>query len=187
MTRMFNHDGELVLDLPNSFQASNCSSAACIGPSAGMGLMPHQQFVQTTPSTRIRPEEQQKAEKKALLLFQNLHGPDNCDLYRENHLIKIYPGRFWWIIGNLEQSFDEKNPFRGKPDVARVDNWLKWHITLFCVDQAGGEPTPFTDKVLTFVTHLQNDEKAFIKTINRIRETTVKKLPRCAVIGGEGG
>ena len=193
MTRTLNPYEDIGVDRPSSFIASSCSSAACVGPADGMGfrqVLPTGALDGWSPTHAgriVSPEEQQKAEKKALLLFQNLFGADNCDLYRENHLVKLKPGRFWWIIGDLEKSFDEKHPFNRKPDVARVDNWLKWHITLFCVDQAGSEPTPFTDKVIVFATHLQNDEKAFFRTINRIRETTVKKLPRCAVIGEEGG
>ncbi len=72
--------------------------------------------------------------------------------------------------------------FCSKPDVIRIDNVDKLHYTSFCVAQNGGGPTPYTDKVISFATHLINDEKAFVKSINRIREDTLEKMPECAFV-----
>ena len=124
-----------------------------------------------------------KAENKALLLLQNIIGSEQCDVYRKTHRIVTKPSNFFWIIGDMFNNFKEDKPFYGKPDVIRIDNEKKLHITSFCVDQVG-DRTPYTDKVITFATHLINDEKAFVKTINRISESTLKKIDECALMGG---
>jgi hypothetical protein len=125
-------------------------------------------------------KKHRKAENKAVLLLQNLIGSDQCDAYRKTHRIITKPGKFFWIIGDVFNFLKGDAPFSGKPDVVRVDNEKKLHITSFCVAQVGGQ-TPYTDKVIAFVTHLINDERAFVKTINRIRESTLKKMDECAV------
>lgn len=56
------------------------------------------------------------------------------------------------------------------------------HVTTFCVDARHNEQTPYTDKVIAFVSHLLEDEKAFFKTANRLRECTLKKLPHMAEV-----
>jgi hypothetical protein len=55
------------------------------------------------------------------------------------------------------------------------------YATEFCVDQAGGGHTPFTDKVIAFASHLANDEKEFVKTINRIGELKFKTIKESAI------
>ena len=127
------------------------------------------------------PKKQKKAENKAILLLQNMIGVAECDLYRQFYRISLKPAKFMWIIGNVFDSFRKDRPFRRGPDVVRIDNEKKCHVTSFCVDQAGnGGQTPYTDKVIAFCSHLINDEKAFVSKINRIREITWQKLPKAA-------
>lgn len=127
-------------------------------------------------------KQHRKAENKALLLMQNLIGSEQSDIYRKDHRVILKPNRWFWVIGNVFESFCEDDPFRSKPDVIRIDNPKKLHFTSFCVAQSGGGPTPYTDKVITFATHLMGDEKAFVKTVNRIREDTLNNMPECAVM-----
>ena len=125
-------------------------------------------------------KDHKKAENKAILLLQNLLGADQCDIYRKTKRVIVKPGKWFWIIGDAFDSYIEKDPFVSKPDVVRIDNPNKLHITTFCVDQRSGGPTPYTDKVIAFASHLMNNEKAFVRTINRIQEKTIGKMMECA-------
>jgi len=126
-------------------------------------------------------KKNKKAENKAILLMQNIIGSQQCDVYRKTYRVIVKPSKWFWVIGNVFDSYHEENPFYSKPDVIRVDNPKKLHITYFCVDQKGGGPTPYTDKVITFTAHLMNNEKSFVRTINRLGEKTLDEMPECAL------
>jgi hypothetical protein len=122
-----------------------------------------------------------KAESRAQELLKQIIGVDQWRVYRKACRVIVKPGRHFWVIGNMFGNYDKFNPFGAKPDVVRIDNAKKLHITDFCVDQAGGDSTPYTDKVVTFATFLINDELGFVKTINRIGERTINEMKPCAV------
>jgi hypothetical protein len=122
-----------------------------------------------------------KAEAKAQDLLKKIIGIDQWRIYRKTDRVILKPQKHFWIIGNYFGRLNKAKPFFGKPDVIRIDNNKKLHITEFCVDQAGGENTPFTDKVVFFASHLISNEKEFIKTINRTGEKTLKTIKESAI------
>ena len=87
------------------------------------------------------------------------------------------------MIGDVFGSFNKFHPFSGKPDVLRIDDPEKLYSTSFCVDQLGGENTPYTDKVILFAMHLINNEQSFVKTINRISKRKFNEIKECALWG----
>ena len=112
------------------------------------------QYIRDTwQEPKIDIKKQKKAENKAVKLLQNMIGPEQCDIYRKTHRIIVKPEKVFWVIGDCLNSFNDKQPFNNKPDVFRVDNAKKNHVTYFCVDQAGGGKTPYTDKVISFVSN----------------------------------
>lgn len=123
-----------------------------------------------------------EAEETAKNFIVNVLGEEQAEVYNRSMRVILKPGKHFWVIGDVNKSYHEQDPFVGKPDVIRIDNQDKLHYTSFCVDQRGGGPTPYTDKVVSFAIHCFNDEKSFIKTINRIREDTLKEMPECAVL-----
>lgn len=129
------------------------------------------------------PSETKKAENKAVLLLQNIIGVDQCDVYRKTHRVILKPENRFWVIGDVREMINEINMFTVKPDVIRVDNAEKLHVTFFCVHDASDVRIPYTDKVVTLASHLLADEKAFYKTCNRIKEETLEKMPECAMWG----
>lgn len=122
-----------------------------------------------------------KAEAKAQDLLKSMIGLEEWKTYRPTNRVILKPNKHFWIVGDYFGSYDKSKPFSGKPDVIRIDNQKKMHITTFCVDQFGGDDTPFTDKIIFFVTHLAADENLFVKTINRIGEKTLNSVKECAV------
>lgn len=122
-----------------------------------------------------------KAEAKAQDLLKQIIGVDQWRIYRKTNRVILKPQKHFWIIGDYFGRHHKAKPFFGKPDVIRIDNNKKLHITEFCVDQAGGENTPFTDKVIFFASHLVSNEKEFIKTVNRIGERTLKTIKESAI------
>jgi hypothetical protein len=127
-----------------------------------------------------------KAEAKAQELIKELAGTEQWEVYRRTMRVITKPNKFFWIIGDVFGKYNKFQPFAGKPDVVRIDNDKKLYATSFCVDQRGGEETPYTDKVVAFLTHLIHDEKEFIKIGNRIDEHKFNKMKECAVIGHAG-
>ena len=73
-------------------------------------------------------KKNRKAEKKAILLLQNMIGAEQCDVYRKTFIVIAKPGKWFWAIGNIFKSYNEDNPFLSKPDVIRVDNPKKLHM-----------------------------------------------------------
>lgn len=122
-----------------------------------------------------------KSEAKAQDLLRDLIGKDQWAIYRKTNRVLVKPGKYFWMIGDVFGSMNKKNPFIGKPDVVRVDNPDKLYTTYFCVDQAGGDQTPYTDKVIAFATHLMADELAFFKMANRLGERNLKAMKECAI------
>jgi hypothetical protein len=125
--------------------------------------------------------KQLKSEAKAQDLLKSMIGGDQWRVYRKTNRVILKPNSHFWIVGNYMGKYNKFDPFTGKPDVIRIDNKKKLHVTEFCVDQAGGDNTPFTDKVIAFASHLANDEKQFVKTINRIGELKFKTIKKCAI------
>jgi hypothetical protein len=122
-----------------------------------------------------------KAEAKAQEMLRNFIGAEQWAVYRKTNRVIIKPNKRFWIIGNYFGHYNKATPFFGKPDVIRIDNDKKLHITEFCVDQSGGEQTPFTDKVIFFASHLCAAENEFIKLVNRIGERTLNEIKECAI------
>lgn len=173
----------------SSASSAAFSSASCTMSSCATTGWPHRVFGVVHAGPQIQPHEisqdkQIKAEKKALLLFQNNYGAAACEQYRRNHLAAIKSERFVWLIGNLKDSYNAEHPFYSKPDVARVDTIgrKKLYVTLMCVENNDLEPMPYTDKVIALITHLHVNEAEFIKNCNRIREVKIKELPEHARI-----
>jgi hypothetical protein len=111
-----------------------------------------------------RDRKRLKAEAKAQDLLRSIIGVEQWRVYRKTNRLILKPNSHFWIIGDYKDSYNKFKPFFGKPDVIRIDNAKKIYATEFCVDQAGGGHTPFTDKVIAFASHLANDEKEFVKT-----------------------
>jgi hypothetical protein len=122
-----------------------------------------------------------KSEAKAQQLLKEFVGVEQWRVYRRTNRVIAKPGKHFWIIGDVFGTYDKFHPFIGKPDVVRVDDVDKLYATDFCVMQSGGEKTPYTDKVISFVVHLVNDEPAFIKTINRMGEKKFNEMKECAL------
>lgn len=163
--------------------ASTMMGMESVGFMDGMSNSYHFEAPLSDEERKAQKKKHRKAENKAVLLMQNMIGSEQCDVYRKFHRVIVKPNKRFWVIGNISNSFHKDLPFSGKPDVVRIDNAKKLHITWFCVDQNGGGKTPYTDKVITFASHLMNDEEAFVKTVNRVSEDTLDKMYECAKWG----
>lgn len=126
-------------------------------------------------------EKREKAEKKALLLMQNIIGSKQCDAYRQWYRVIAKPSKYFWIIGDIFGKGRKHLPPIIKPDVVRLDDSEKLYYTSFCVQQDHASWTPYTDQVISFTMHLLNNENDFVKRINRITEDIFKKMLKCAV------
>lgn len=126
-----------------------------------------------------------KSESKAQELLRDFIGTEQWKVYRKTNRVLVSQGsllkKHFWMIGDVFGGYNKFHPFRGKPDVVRIDNPTKLYTTYFCVDQSGGESTPYTDKVILFATHLSADLKEFMKNANRLGERTFNKMKECAV------
>lgn len=164
----------------NAYQSMECMATGmfCLSSAVDISEMSSRYNFgyKETPS-----EEQIQSEAKATQLLGDFVLSGQGNVYEKTKRVIACPGKHFWIIGNLTKSYHKDHPFSGKPEVYRLDNLKKLHVTSFCVAQKGSDPTPYTDKVIAFAMHLIEDEGAFIKTINRIRESTLKEIPECAV------
>ena len=122
-----------------------------------------------------------KSESKAQELLRDLIGWDQWKVYRKTNRVILLQGGLYWMIGDIFGNYNKATPFSWKPDVVRIDNPDKLYATDLCVAQGSGETTPYTDKVITFATHLMADEKEFMRHANRIGEMTFNKMKECAV------
>jgi hypothetical protein len=176
---------ECQVDLINQFSMATCAIMNVSHHPIPPGSMP--EFKSEKWDRRTLREEkklerkQLKAEAKAQELLKQIIGLDQWRIYRRSNRVILKPKNHFWIIGNYFEAYKKAKPFDRKPDVIRIDNEKKMHVTLFCIDQAGGENTPFTDKVVFFASHLIDDEKMFVKTANRIGERTFKTIKESAI------
>ena len=164
---------------------TNAFATACI---AFTGMHPQTYHFQAPEPQKVRAKTAKKlehkplkSESKAQELLRDLIGFDQWEVYRKTNRVLVRQGKLFWIIGNVFGSYNKFRPFIGKPDVVRIDNSDKLYATSFCVDQGGGEQTPYTDKVVTFATHLMADLKEFMKHANRIEEKNFNTMKECAV------
>jgi hypothetical protein len=170
--------------LDPQFSLATC---AYFGPVVDAENMPAPKFKSEKWDRRILREgeklrrKQLKAEAKAQELLKQIIGLEQWRTYRRSNRVVLKPKNHFWIIGNYFEEYKKAKPFNGKPDVIRIDNDKKLHVTLFCVAQAGGENTPFTDKVIFFASHLIDNEKMFVEMANRIGERTFKTIKESAI------
>lgn len=169
----------------NVLPASVCLTATCF---AYVGDMHNSTYAFNAPEQpkRIRnarklERKPLKSESKAQELLRDLIGFEQWQAYRKTNRVLVQQGKLFWIVGDVFGNYNKFTPFSGKPDVVRIDDPKKLYVTSFCVAQAGREETPYTDKVITFATHLLADLKEFMKHANRLSEHTFNTMKECAV------
>ena len=169
--------------LPMDCMASVCFAGTCISYT---NFHPTQyNFQAPTAKTKFRKSRRRlnkvarkplKSESKAQELLRDLIGFDQWEVYRKTNRVILFRSYLYWMIGDIFGHYNRATPFYGKPDVVRIDNLDKLYVTDLCVAQGSGETTPYTDKVITFATHLMISEQAFLQNANRIGEKTFNKM-----------
>jgi len=179
--------------MPNRYQPLSTCTFYCCTSVLSVGDLPQyyspQSSIEDTTkkskkSLKSRRKESRKAfkaESNAQILLREFIDFEQWQTYRRTNRIIVRPNKYFWIVGDIFGNYNKHRPFSGKPDVVRIDNPKKLYLTDFCVAQGGGESTPYTDKVMSFTLSLIDDEKAFVKTINRIGEKNFNKLKECAL------
>lgn len=186
------------------FYGSCCSAqmgnASCYSSSVAVFPAYNDYRIRVHPQTptvteKVDRRKQLKAEAKAQEMMKDLIGVDQWKVYRETNLVAV-KGKWVWLIGDYFKNYNKFDPFRGKPDVIRIDKkvksvWQKFFqpdrgtpATKFCVETRTNDVYPYTDKVMSFMVQCAHEEDKFYAMANRIGELNINLIPRCALYEG---
>jgi hypothetical protein len=166
--------------LATCFTAATCAYVGEYVNAHSLGPPPANNRRHKKKSKKIN-RKQLKAEARAQMQLRQIIGAEQWAVYRKTNRIICKPKKYFWIIGNYFNTYNKFFPFSGKPDVLRIDNADKLQITSYCIDQASGNQTPYSDKIIFFTSHLAADEKQFLRMANRLSEKKLNRIKECAI------